>query len=324
MMPDLRSYICETLVVTMPRKSRPKHKCGFVSILGRPNAGKSTLLNALLGEKIAIVASKPQTTRTVIQGVLTEPNSQIIFLDTPGIHKSTNLFNRRMMQQVRESIDERDLLLYLVDATSRPDSEDELQALDLVKSSKTPAFLVINKIDKLASKEMLLQRIQQYQAIHEGFKAFIPISALKADGLAELRRAIYKELPEGPPMFDEDYVTDQPERFMAGELVREKILRATHQEVPHSSAVLIEKWDDSSPTLTRITATIYVERDGQKAIVIGKGGEVLKHIGANARRDIEKLLGKKVYLELFVKVKADWREDPQFLNEIDWRAMIGE
>jgi len=308
----------------MPRKSKPKHRCGFVSILGRPNAGKSTLLNAVLGEKIAIVASKPQTTRTVIQGVWTQPNAQIVFLDTPGIHKSTNLFNRRMMQQVRDSIGDRDLLLYLVDATSRPDSEEELQALDLVKSCATPAFLVINKIDKLASKELLLERIQQYQAIHDGFRAFIPVSALKKDGIEELRRAIIKVLPEGPPVYDEDYVTDQPQRFMAGELVREKILRATHQEVPHSVAVLIEKWDESSPKVTKISATIYVERDGQKPIIIGKAGEGLKRIGSNARRDIETLLGKKVFLELFVKVKPDWREDPQFLNEIDWRAMAGE
>jgi GTP-binding protein Era len=308
----------------MPRKTKPKHKCGFVSILGRPNAGKSTLLNAILGEKVTIVASKPQTTRTVIQGVLTKPESQIIFLDTPGIHKSTNLFNRRMMQQVRESVDDRDLLLYLVDASSRPDNEEELQAIDLIKSAKTPAFLVLNKIDKLPSKEALLERIQQYQAIHDGFKAFVPISALKKDGIDELVRAIWKYLPEGPPMFDQDYITDQPERFMAGELVREKILRATHQEVPHSCAVLIEKWDTSNPNMTRISATIYVEREGQKAIVIGRGGELMKRIGTNARRDIETLLGNKVFLELFVKVKPDWREDPQFLNEIDWRAMTGE
>lgn len=308
----------------MPRKTKPKHKCGFISILGRPNAGKSTLLNAILGQKVAIVASKPQTTRTVIQGVLTEPNSQMIFLDTPGIHKSTNLFNRRMMQQVRESVDDRDLLLYLVDATSRPNNEEELQALDLVKSSTTPAFLVLNKIDKLQSKEALFERIQQYQAIHEGFKEFVPISALKSDGIDILKRAIYKYLPEGPAIFDEDYLTDQPERFLVGELVREKILRATHQEVPHSVAVLIDKWEQPSETLTRIAATIYVERAGQKAIIIGKAGELLKKIGTGARRDIEKLLETKVFLELFVKVREDWREDPQFLNEIDWRAMIGK
>lgn len=308
----------------MPRKTKPKHKCGFISILGRPNAGKSTLLNAILGQKVAIVASKPQTTRTVIQGVLTEPNSQMIFLDTPGIHKSTNLFNRRMMQQVRESVDDRDLLLYLVDATSRPDKEEELQALDLVKSATTPAFLVLNKIDKLPSKEALFERIQQYQAIHEGFKEFVPISALKSDGIDTLKRAIYKYLPEGPAIFDEDYLTDQPERFLVGELVREKILRATHQEVPHSVAVLIDKWEQPSESLTKISATIYVERTGQKAIIIGKAGELLKKIGTSARRDIEKMLENKVFLELFVKVREDWREDPQFLNEIDWRAMIGK
>jgi GTP-binding protein Era len=306
----------------MPRKSRnSKHHAGFVSILGRPNAGKSTLLNAMLGTKVAIVASKPQTTRTSIQGVLTQPNAQIVFIDTPGIHKSTNLFNRRMMQQVRDSLDGRDVLLYLVDASSRI-QEDEVQAIDLIRKSETPVFLVLNKIDKLAAKHLLIERIEEYKAIYE-FKEYIPVSALKKDGLDDLRRTIVKHLPEGPPLFDEDYITDQPERFMAGELVREKILRATQQEVPHSCAVLIEKWE-AGEKLTKISATIYVEREGQKAIVIGKGGELLKRMGSNARRDIEALLGTKVFLELFVKVKADWREDPQFLNEIDWRAMAGE
>jgi GTPase len=306
----------------MPRKSRnSKHHAGFVSILGRPNAGKSTLLNAMLGTKVAIVASKPQTTRTAIQGVLTQPNAQIVFIDTPGIHKSTNLFNRRMMQQVREAIDERDVLLYLVDASSRI-QEDELQAIDLIRKSTTPVFLVLNKIDKLAAKHFLMERIEEYKAIYE-FKEYIPVSALKKDGLDDLRRTIVKYLPEGPALFDEDYITDQPERFMAGELVREKILRATQQEVPHSCAVLIEKWE-AGEKLTKISATIYVEREGQKLIVIGKGGDLLKRMGTTARRDIETLLGTKVFLELFVKVKPNWREDPQFLNEIDWRAMAGE
>jgi GTPase len=306
----------------MPRKSRnSKHHSGFVSILGRPNAGKSTLLNAMLGTKVAIVASKPQTTRTAIQGVLTQPNAQIVFIDTPGIHKSTNLFNRRMMQQVRDAMEERDVLLYLVDASSRI-QEDEVQAIDLIRKSTTPVFLVLNKIDKLAAKHFLMERIEEYKAIFE-FKEYIPVSALKKDGLDDLRRTIVKYLPEGPALFDADYITDQPERFMAGELVREKILRATQQEVPHSCAVLIEKWEVGEK-VTKISATIYVEREGQKAIVIGKGGELMKRMGTTARRDIEALLGTKVFLELFVKVKADWREDPAFLNEIDWRAMAGE
>jgi GTP-binding protein Era len=306
----------------MPRKSRnTKHHCGYVSILGRPNAGKSTLLNAMLGTKIAIVASKPQTTRTVVQGVLNQPNAQIVFIDTPGIHKSTNLFNRRMMQQVREAIEERDLLLYLVDASARI-QDDEKEAIDVIRKSATPVFLVLNKIDKLQAKHLLIERIEEYKAIYE-FKEYIPVSALKKDGLDDLRRTIVKYLPEGPSVFDEDYLTDQPERFMAGELVREKILRATQQEVPHSCAVLIEKWEVTEK-LTKISATIYVEREGQKAIVIGKGGDLMKRMGTTARRDIEALLGTKVFLELFVKVKANWREDPQFLNDIDWRAMAGE
>lgn len=275
----------------------------------------------MLGTKVAIVASKPQTTRTVIQGVLTQPNAQIIFVDTPGIHKSTNLFNRRMMQQVRDAVEERDVLLYLVDASSRI-IEEEKEAIDLIRKSSTPAFLVMNKIDKMSAKEMIIGRIEEYRALFE-FKEFIPVSALKKNGLDDLRRTIVKYLPEGPALFAADYLTDQPERFMAGELVREKILRATQQEVPHSCAVLIEKWE-AGDKLTRISATIYVEREGQKAIVIGKGGDLMKRIGTNARRDIEVLLNGKVFLELFVKVKENWREDPQFLNEIDWRAMAGE
>ena len=306
----------------MPRRSKtPPHYCGFVSILGRPNAGKSTLLNALLGQKVAIVAPKPQTTRTVIQGVLTLPNAQIIFLDTPGIHKSDSLINRRMMHQVREAAEERDLLLYLVDAYYPP-NEEELQAMDLVKKSKAPAFLVLNKIDKLKSKDQIFERIAQYQEVHE-FREFIPVSALKKDGLEGLTKAITKCLPKGPAMFPPDHLTDQPQRFLAGELVREKILKATNQEVPHAVAVLIEKWEEAEK-LTRISATIYVERQGQKIIVIGKGGVVLKRVGTAARHDIENLLGTKVFLELFVKVKENWREDAAFLSEIDWRSMSGQ
>jgi GTPase len=295
-------------------------RSGFVSILGRPNAGKSTLLNALMGTKIAIVAPKPQTTRTAVQGVVNLPDAQIVFLDTPGIHKSDNLFNKRMMDTIRTAVEDRDLLLYLADATHSPNAEDE-QAISVVKRTETPAFLLLTKVDRVQDKRKLLARIEQYKAIHE-FEEFIPISAVKGIGLEDLKKSIVAKLPQGEPFFPPDVITDQPERFMIAEIIREKVLLATQQEVPHSVAVLIEKWEDTEK-ITRIHATIYVERAGQKGIIIGAGGAMLKKIGTGARLEAEKLLDRKVYLELFVKVRANWREDPQFLNEIDWRSMAG-
>lgn len=295
-------------------------RSGFVSILGRPNAGKSTLLNALLGTKLAIVASKPQTTRTIVQGVLNLPEAQIVFLDTPGIHRSDSMFNRRMMETVRTAVEDRDVLLYLADATLEPRAEDE-QAIAVVKKSEAPVFLLLNKVDRVQDKRNLLVRIEQYKAIHD-FAEYIPISALKGIGLDDLKQSIVARLPEGEPFFPPDHLTDQPERFLVAELIREKILRKTQQEVPHSVAVLIEKWDDT-PKVTRIYATVYVERPGQKAIIIGAGGAMLKQIGTEARTEAETLLDRRIYLELFVKVRENWREDPQFLNEIDWRSMAG-
>ena len=302
-------------------RTRDSFHCGFVSILGLPNAGKSTLLNALLGTKVAIVASKPQTTRTTIQGVVHMPKAQIVLLDTPGIHKSDTLINKRMMEQVRSAAQDRDLLLFVTDAT-RPPHAKEKQAVDLIKSSSTPTILVLNKVDKFEVKGDLFERINQFKEIHD-FVEYVPVSALRDDGIEELKKIIAKHLPQRKPMFDDDYLTDQPERFLASELVREKILRATHEEVPHAVAVVVEKWEDTEK-LVRIQATIYVERQGQKIIVIGKGGEMIKQIGAKARVDIEEMVEKKVYLELFVKVKADWREDPAFLHEIDWHRMTGQ
>jgi GTPase len=294
------------------------HHSGFVSILGRPNAGKSTLLNAVLGEKLAIVARRPQTTRTTVQGVLNLPEVQIVFLDTPGIHKSDTLFNQWMMNTVRTAVEDRDLLLYLADATHRPGKEDS-EALSLVGKSRAPVFLVLNKIDLLADKALLLERIEQYKAIHE-FDEYVPISASKGDGLDALTKLIAARMPEGEPFYPPDYLTDQPERYRIAELIREKILHFTSQEVPHSVAVVIEKWEET-PKLTRILATIFVEREGQKRIVIGAGGSVLKKIGTSARIEAEKMLDAKVFLEMFVKVRPNWREDPQFLNQIDWRSM---
>lgn len=298
-----------------------EHRSGFVSIIGRPNAGKSTLLNALAGSKLAIVSSKPQTTRTSIQGVVNEPDAQIVFIDTPGIHKSDTLFNKRMMETVRSSLDERDLVLFVADA-SLPVTAADREAVDLARKIQAPTFLLLNKIDRLDDKRALLQLIAQYRELHD-FAEYFPISASTGDGLDELRRAIVARLPEGPRYFPPDYLTDQPERFLAAEIIREKILSTTRQEVPHAIAVLVDKWEDSG-RLLRIAATVYVERPGQKAIVIGAKGAMLKSIGSQARIEIEALFSRKVFLELFVKVRSGWREDPAFLNAIDWRSMTGD
>jgi len=295
-------------------------KSGFASLIGRPNAGKSTLLNALIGEKLAIVSEKPQTTRTAIQGVVNLPGAQIVFIDTPGIHKSTNLFNKRMMDTVRTALEDRDVLLYVADA-SIPFSTEDSEAVSVLKDLSTPVLLLTNKIDRVQDKRRLLPFIEQFKAVRE-FDEYIPVSATKGEGLDRVREAIVSRLPEGPSYFSVDHLTDQPERFLAGELIREQILRHTRQEVPHSVAVLVERWEESVK-ITKIAATIYVERDGQKAIVIGAGGAALKKIGTLARYEIEKMVGRKVFLELFVKVQKDWRENPEFLNAIDWRSMRG-
>jgi GTP-binding protein Era len=297
------------------------HRSGFVSILGRPNAGKSTLLNALTGAKLAAVADKPQTTRTLIQGVVTTPEAQIIFVDTPGIHKADSPLNKRLMYAVRDALDQRDLLLYVVDGRHRATVEDR-HAIDSIRKVETPAMLALNKVDAVKDKGSLLPLIEQYREIH-AFVDYVPISAKTGDGLDMLRRAIEERLPEGPAYFPEDHVTDQPERFLAAELIREKILRETHEEVPHAVAVLVDSWKDEGK-LTRIFATVYVEREGQKAIVIGSKGAMLKRIGMLARGEIEGLLGRHVYLDLHVKVEPGWREKPAFLNLLDWRTMAAD
>lgn len=294
---------------------------GFVSILGRPNAGKSTLLNALVGAKLAIVADKPQTTRTTIQGVLRMDNAQVIFLDTPGIHKSDSTFNRRMMQTVRAALEDRDALVFVADATL-PFTEQDAHAVDLVRKASTPVILALNKIDRVKEKALLLPLLSRYQETFE-FADYVPVSAATGEGLEELKKAILAHLPEGPEYFPADYLTDQPERFLAGEIIREKILHTTRQEVPHAVAVLIDQWEDT-PRLLRVLATVYVEKEGQKAIVVGSGGAMLKRVGTLARHEMESFFGRKVYLELFVKVRHGWREDPEFLNAIDWRSMSGE
>jgi len=296
---------------------RKKYRAGFVAILGRPNAGKSTLLNALLGTKLAIIASKPQTTRTSIQGVRSVPGAQMVFIDTPGIHKSDTLLNRRMMDTVRAAASSPDVVLFVIDALTPPTAEDQ-QALDLAKKAGVPVIAVLNKVDWLENKPQLLKLIEQYREWHD-FAAYVPVSARRGDGLDELCEEIVKHLPVGKALFPEDHLTDQPERFLAAEMIREKVLHHTDKEVPHAVAVAIEGWEET-PKLLRIAATIFVEKPGQKAILIGAGGAMLKKIGTLARQDMERAFGRKVFLETFVKVRSNWREDPGFLAVTDWRA----
>lgn len=295
------------------------HRTGFVSLIGRPNAGKSTLLNALVGEKVAITAHQAQTTRTALQGVLTLPHAQIVFVDTPGIHKSDTLFNKRMMETVRGALAGRDLILFLADA-ARPITEEDEQAVSALRPD-VKALLVVTKIDRLDSKLLLLPFIEHYSKLFP-FAETVPISARTGEGLDKLKTVVASYLPEGPPLFPSDYLTDQPMRFIAAEIVREQILRTTRDEVPHAVAVLIDEWTEA-PRLVRIGATIHVEREGQKAILIGNKGESLKKIGSAVRTELETMLERKVFLSLFVKVKPHWREDPAFLESIDWRSMVG-
>ena len=300
------------------------HHAGFVSIVGRPNAGKSTLLNALVGEKIAIVTEKPQTTRMNIQGILNvkaqrgRPAAQIVFIDTPGVHKPDSRLNRKMMQEIHAALESRELILLLVDATERFGPADE-QVLELVKRTGGPVFLLLNKVDKL-HKEKLLPIIELYSKLH-AFQEVIPISAIKRDGLDALINKVASALPAAPPYFPEDQLTDQPERFLASEIIREKVLLKTGKEVPYATAVIVERYEEL-PKLTRISAAIYCERDGQKAILIGKGGEKLKQMGTAARQELERHLDKKVFLELFVKVKPGWRQSAAFVEELDWRRQL--
>ena len=297
-----------------------EHKSGFVSILGRPNAGKSTLLNALVGQKVSIVADKPQTTRTAIQGVLTTPEAQVVFVDTPGIHKSDSAINKRMMDAVRASLEERDLFIYVVDVT-KPFALGDEKALSVLHDTSPPVILVLNKIDALPNKRAMIPLLDEYQK-RRNFEEYIPLSAVTGEGLELLRAAVLKGLPVGPQYFPPDHFTDQPARFLAAELIREQILVATRQEVPHSTTVLIDQWEEA-PRLIRIFATIAVERDGQKGIIIGKQGAMLKEIGTLARQEMEAFFGVHIFLDLHVKVEAAWREKAAFLNTIDWRTMTG-
>jgi len=293
-------------------------RSGFVAIIGRPNAGKSTLVNRLVGQKIAIVTSKPQTTRNRIQGIVTKPEGQIVFIDTPGLHEADSALGRQMMQEVAAALEGIDVLLLMVDASRTHPHADEL-LLQKAQRFRGKTILALNKVDQLP-KPKLLPLIEAYATAFD-FAAVVPISALKGTGCEDLLNEILKQLPEGEPYFPEDQVTDQPERFLAAEIIREKAIQVMYHEVPYALAVVVEKFEES-PRLLRIEATMSVERDTQKKILIGHKGGVLKKIGTEARKELEALLDTKIYLGLFVKVVPDWRESPQKVRELDWHFQL--
>jgi GTP-binding protein Era len=290
-------------------------KAGFVSLVGRPNAGKSTLLNRFVGQKVAIVSDKPQTTRHRIVGVRNAPAGQIVFIDTPGIHKPMHRMNRRMVDAATGTLREVDVAVLVVDASQPPGAGDRF-VLDLVRSSGVKTILVLNKVD-LVRKSALLPIIDQYARAAE-LAAIVPLSALAGDGVDQLEAEILAALPEAEPLYPEDYLTDQTQRTLASELIREKVLAHTRDELPYSTAVVIDQFEEPAEEggLTRIHASILVDHDSQKPIVIGRGGEMIKRIGTEARRDLEEMLDGKVFLDLHVKVRSDWRDDERILNEI--------
>ena len=290
-------------------------KSGFVSLIGRPNAGKSTLLNRLVGTKLAIVSDKPQTTRTRILGVRNYPDAQVVFLDTPGIHRPLHRMNVRMVDVALETIRDVDVLGLVLDVAEKLGKGDRY-VLDLVKDVKIPVFLILNKID-LIKKTKLLPLIGQFGQ-EERFAEIIPVSAATGDNVDRLERAIIDRLPEGPPLYPDDYLTDQPERVMAAEIVREKLLQVTHAEIPFSSAVVVDRFEEPAQEggLLKLHCTIVVDRESQKAIVVGKGGEMIKRIGTAAREELERFFSTRVFLDLRVRVAVDWREDERVLQEL--------
>jgi len=297
-------------------------KSGFVSFIGRPNAGKSTLLNRLVGTKLAIVSDKPQTTRTRILGVKNYPDAQVVFLDTPGIHRPLHRMNVRMMHTAVETMREVDVLGLVVDAAEPPGKGDRF-VVDLIKDVKVPVVLILNKID-LIKKTRLLPIIERY-AKEDRFAEFVPISASTGDNIERLERVLIDRLPEGQALYPADYLTDQPERFLAAEIVREKLLQFTHAEIPFSSAVVIDRFEEPSGKsgVLRLFCTIVVDRESQKPIVVGRAGEMIKKIGTAAREELEQFFSTKVYVDLHVRVKSEWREDDRVLSEIGIGAREG-
>lgn len=291
-------------------------RCGYVAIVGRPNVGKSTLLNRILGQKISITSKRPQTTRHRILGIKTTENAQAIYVDTPGVHgDSKRAMNRFMNKTAYQSVKDVDVILFLVDGTKWTD-DDEL-VLRNVKNYDTPVILVINKLDKLSDKEVLLPFIETMQGRHT-FKAVVPVSAMKGKQVPELEELVESLLPESEFFFPEDQVTDRSERFLAAEIIREKLMRMLGQELPYYLTVEIDQFKQKSNGQISLAATIWVERDGQKAIIIGKNGEGLKEIGTVARKDMEKLFGEKVFLQLWVKVKTGWSDDVRALRSLGY------
>lgn len=290
------------------------YRSGYVAFIGRPNAGKSTLLNQLVGQKIAAVSDKPQTTRFKIQGIINQPEGQIVLVDTPGVHKPGYEMNRRMMATVQDALMGVDLVCLIRDASVSTGSGDKF-VLELIQRAKKPALLLLNKIDKVKDKTALLPLLEWYRNEYD-WRELIPISALRGNVVDVLPKQMIKHLPEAEPLFDEDELTDQSVRTMVAEIVREKILQTTQEEIPYVTAVVVEKWDEEREDFTRIHCAIFVERASQKKIVIGKGAARLKEIGIQARHDIESLLGHRCHLELFVKVEKDWRDKQNLLNDM--------
>jgi GTPase len=293
-------------------------KSGFVAIIGRPNAGKSTLVNTLVGQKVSIVSPKPQTTRNRIQGILNRDETQVILIDTPGIHKAENALSRQMLGELRQSVEGIDILCLIVDATVEFGAGDRF-ALDWVRRFQGPTYLLLNKVDRI-EKPRLLPLIDRYRREIE-FAEVFPISALTGEGCFDLVTSWLAHLPEHPPYFPPDQFTNQPERFLVSEVIREKAIHATREEVPYSIAVLIDDFEEREKLL-KIRATVYVERDGQKAILIGKAGEAIKKIGTQARKELETLLGAHIFLELVVRVQLQWRQNPAVVRQLDWHRQL--
>lgn len=298
-------------------EAKTDYRSGYVALIGRPNAGKSTLLNRLVGEKIAAVSNKPQTTRFAIRGIITRPEGQIVLVDTPGVHKPGHLLNRRMMGAVHDALEGVDLVCLIRDAATSTGAGDQF-VLELVRNSGKPALLLLNKIDKLTEKSKLLPLIESYGREYD-WKAVVPISAISGDMIDVLLSEILKHLPVGEPLFAPDELTDQSMRSLAAEIVREKILHVTGQEIPYITAVVTEKWEEEREDFTRIYCAIFVERPSQKAIILGHNASRLKEVGIQARQDIERLLGHRCHLELFVKVEEDWRDRPELLEDMGVR-----
>lgn len=292
-----------------------EHKSGFVSIIGRPNVGKSTFMNRVIGHKIAIMSNKAQTTRNKIQGVMTREDAQIIFLDTPGIHKPKHKLGDYMMRVAKNTLSEIDAIMFMVNVNEDIGRGDEY-IMEMLKNVKTPVFLVLNKID-LVHPDALMPKIEKYKTYMD-FTEIVPISALEGLNVDHFIDVLKDYLPEGPKYYPDDQISDHPEQFVVGEIIREKILHLTSEEIPHAIGVNVDRMIKESEERVRIEATIFVERDSQKGIVIGKGGKKLKEVGKRARRDIEMLLGSKVYLELWVKVQKDWRNKVNFIRQMGY------